>query len=176
MEVFMGLIAAFGFNFPPRGWMSCSGQLVSISQNSAMFALLGTMYGGDGQTTFGLPDLRGRTLVGMGSGPGLAPVQQGEKSGSQQVTILSVNMPQHNHTLGAATLLVANTPADGGVPTGFLANTGSTKIYNEASNGSVRAIGGSTDIAGGGQAMNIMNPYLGINYSIAMEGIFPSRN
>ncbi len=176
MDVLMGLIAAFGFNFTPRGWASCSGQLVSISQNSAMFALLGTMYGGDGQTTFGLPDLRGRTLVGMGSGPGLAPVQQGQIAGSQSITILATNMPQHNHTLGAATILVANTPADGGVPAGFLANTGATKIYGEASNGSTKAIGGTTDIAGGSQPISIMNPYLGINYCIAMEGIFPSRN
>jgi microcystin-dependent protein len=176
METFMGLIAAFGFNYPPRGWMTCSGQLVSISQNSAMFALLGTMYGGDGQNTFGLPDLRGRTLVGMGNGPGLSPIQQGEMAGSQSVTILATNMPQHNHTLGAATLLVANTPADGGVPSGFLANTGSTKIYGEASNASTRAIGGTTDMAGGNQPIGIMNPYLGINYCIAMEGIFPSRN
>jgi microcystin-dependent protein len=176
MDVLMGLIAAFGFNFTPRGWASCSGQLVSISQNSAMFALLGTTYGGDGQNTFGLPDLRGRTLVGMGNGPGLSSVVQGEMAGVQQVTILATNMPIHNHTLGGATLLIANAPADTNNPAGFLANSGTAQIYSESSNAFTKAIGGTTDNAGGSQAINIMNPYLGINYCIAMEGIFPSRN
>jgi microcystin-dependent protein len=176
MDVFLGMIAAFGFNFNPRGWAFCNGQTMSIAQNTALFSLLGTTYGGNGQTTFGIPDLRGRTLIGMGNGPGLSPVVQGEMAGSQSITILATNMPQHNHTLGAATILVANTPADGGVPAGFLANTGATKIYGEASNGSTKAIGGTTDIAGGSQPISIMNPYLGINYCIAMEGIFPSRN
>jgi microcystin-dependent protein len=176
MDVFLGMIAAFGFNYNPRGWVFCNGQTMSIAQNTALFSLLGTMYGGNGTTTFGIPDLRGRTLIGIGNGPGLSPVTQGEMAGSPSVTILATNMPQHNHTLGAATLLVANTPADGGVPSGFLANTGTTKIYGEASNASTKAIGGTTDMAGGSQALGIRNPYLGINYCIATQGIFPSRN
>lgn len=176
MDVFLGMIAAFGFSFNPRGWAFCSGQTLGIAQNTALFSLLGTTYGGNGQTTFGIPDLRGRTLIGMGNGPGLSPVTQGEMSGNQQITIGATNMPQHNHTLNAATMLVANTPADGGIPSGFLANTGSTKIYNEASNGSVRAIGGTTDLAGTSLPLGIRNPYLGINYCIATQGIFPSRN
>jgi microcystin-dependent protein len=177
MEPFMGLIAAFGFNFTPRGWASCSGQLSSIAQNSAMFALLGTMYGGDGIQTFGIPDLRGRTLVGMGTGPGLSPVVQGQMAGSQQVTITSSNMPQHNHTLGAARLSIANSIPDSSLSSGFLANTPSTqKIYAEGSNATSSVISGTTDMAGSSFPLGIMNPFLGINYCIAMEGIFPSRN
>jgi microcystin-dependent protein len=176
MDVFMGYIAAFGFNYAPKGWVFCDGRLMAIAQNSALFSLLGTTYGGDGRTTFGIPDLRCRTLVGMGNGPGLTGVVQGEKAGSQQVTILQSNMPQHNHTLNAVKLNVFNGTGIEASPVGnFPSNI--TGGYSDSSNGvSGNAISGTTDIVGGSQSINIMNPYLGINYSIATVGIFPSRN
>src|SRR5688572_6320685 len=96
-EPFLGEIRMVGFNFAPQGWAFCQGQLMSIAQNSALFSLLGTTFGGDGQTTFALPDYRGRSSVGMGSGPGLTNIVQGEKSGTENVTILSTQMPVHTH-------------------------------------------------------------------------------
>src|SRR5690606_5156315 len=97
-EPFLGEIRMVGFNFAPRGWAFCQGQLLSIAQNSALFSLLGTMYGGNGTTTFALPDLRGRSPVGMGNGPGLTPITQGELAGTENVTLLSTQMPMHTHT------------------------------------------------------------------------------
>lgn len=128
MEAFMGTIMPVGFNFAPRGWALCNGQLMSIAQNSAMFALLGTTYGGDGQTTFGLPDLRGRVPVGsQGNGPGLTPIAQGEMAGSNSVTVIgngavsvaltAANLPSHTHAatgLSATTTMQASGAATGG--------------------------------------------------------------
>ncbi len=178
MEPFIGLIAAFGFNYNPRGWVFCNGQLLSIAQYSALFSLIGTTYGGDGISTFGVPDLRGRTLVGMGQGPGLPAIQQGEMAGSQSVTITTDTMPAHIHTLSNATLAVSNSNADGiSAVGGFLANTASTtKIYAESHNAVSHAITGTTDMSGYGLPIQIQNPFLGINYCIATEGIYPSRN
>jgi len=96
-DPFLGEIRMVGFNFAPRGWAMCQGQLLSIAQNNALFALLGTLYGGDGQTTFGLPDYRGRSPVGMGQGPGLSAVVQGEMAGTENVTLTLNQMPMHNH-------------------------------------------------------------------------------
>ncbi|MCB0630228.1 MAG: phage tail protein, partial [Lewinella sp.] len=103
MEPFLGQIQPFGFNFPPRGWAFCDGQLLAISSNTALFSLLGTMYGGDGRTTFALPDLRGRSIVHIGTGPGLSHITQGEKGGRENVTLTTANMPSHNHAVRATT-------------------------------------------------------------------------
>src|SRR5688500_1418895 len=94
---FLGQIQPFGFGFAPRGWQLCQGQVLAISTNTALFSLLGTMYGGNGQTTFALPDLRGRSLVGMGQGPGLSNIVQGEVAGNETITLLTTQMPAHNH-------------------------------------------------------------------------------
>src|SRR3546814_1398233 len=102
MEPFLGQIMMVGFNFAPRGWALCQGQLLPISQNQALFSLLGTTYGGDGRTTFALPDLRGRCAIGMGQGPGLANYTQGEMAGQENVTLISTQMPQHTHSLAAS--------------------------------------------------------------------------
>ena len=96
-EPFLGEIRMVGFNFAPQGWAFCQGQIMSIAQNTALFSLLGTMYGGNGQTTFGLPDLQGRSPVGIGQGPGLSPIVQGEMAGTENVTLLASNMPMHTH-------------------------------------------------------------------------------
>ncbi|MFZ6735789.1 phage tail protein [Undibacterium sp. Ji42W] len=225
MDAFMGTVLAVGFNYPPRGWLFCNGQTVAISQNSAMFALLGTMYGGDGQATFGIPDLRGRVVVGsQGAGPGIANVSQGEKAGTNNVTAISTgtgsvtltvaNLPAHTHTATVdVTGLTANTTVNVGTATnGGLAvvanNGGLTNTAGGASGAAIFlpastaptapiALGGvTTAIVGTAAVTNantgsgtptafpvtvtstntVMQPYLGLNYIIAMEGIFPSRN
>jgi microcystin-dependent protein len=203
-EPFIGEIRMVGFNFAPRGWAQCAGQLMSIAQNSALFSLLGTMYGGNGQTTFGLPDLRGRGPVGIGQGPGLANITQGELSGVESVTLLNAQMPAHSHSVPASMAPVAvsgsvavpastesaSVPspvnavpaagASGGRPFGLYNSSpsGSDTMapFNVTLNGSASAPAGQTAMAGGGQPVGIRNPSIGINFVIALEGIFPSRN
>lgn len=197
MEPFLGMIQAFGYNFSPRGWAFCQGQLLSIAQNSALYALLGTTFGGDGQTTFGLPDLRGRVIVGAGQGPGLTPIAYGEVGGVESVTILSSNMPTHNHQIingngQAGTVAVSttvqtvnnsNSTSESDNGNNALGTGGSMQaIYRESPSGGdflggvTSSITGTTSAVGANTPINIRNPYLGVYYSIALEGIFPSRN
>jgi microcystin-dependent protein len=191
-EPFLGQIQTFGFNFPPRGWTFCDGQIMSIAQNTALFSLLGTTYGGNGQTTFALPDLRGRSVVHPGSGPGLTPVVWGQVGGVENTTLTINNMPMHNHILVdgqahvATTILATNNnngsnTTDGG-SNGFGDSGNMPEIYRESPTGTnvvggvKSVISGATSIAGGSAPFSIRNPYLGIYTSIALEGIFPSRN
>ena len=228
MDAFMGTVLAVGFNYPPRGWLFCNGQTVPVQQNSAMFALLGTMYGGDGQNTFGIPDLRGRVVVGsQQQGPGLANVVQGEKAGSNNATVISngtatislttANLPSHTHTatmslsgLSATTNISVGTATTGGsaiaAAGSTLTSTPSTPpsslsaaIYLPSGTAQTNPVllgGVNTTVTGSGSVTNSntgggapltvpvvssatisnMQPYLGLNYIIAMEGIFPSRN
>lgn len=177
---FIGEIKILGFNFAPRSYQTCSGQILSIATNTALFSLLGTTYGGNGQTTFALPDLQGR--IPIGQGPGLPNYSMGEVSGTPNVTILTSNMPAHVHTLNAVSVKIkaSSVNADEGSPDGnFLANP-TSPIYsgNGATPGTYTGgveISGSTDASGSGSPLSIMNPYLVINYSIALEEIFPSR-
>lgn len=205
---FLGQIQAFGFNFAPRGWSFCQGQLMSISQNTALFSLLGTAYGGNGVQTFGLPDLRGRTLIGQGNGPGLSPYVLGQIGGAENVNILISNMPAHTHVAtftpsggggitasfnastqnatqstpgasGATTLAVPGT-SDGRsfTPTlGYVADAAPSVALTGLT---VTGSGGGGTVAnqptGGNQPISVLSPYLAINYSIALQGIFPSRN
>ncbi|MBS1904116.1 MAG: phage tail protein [Bacteroidetes bacterium] len=173
-EPFIGQIIQTGFNFAPYGYATCDGQLMSIAQNTALFSLLGTQFGGDGRVTFGLPDLRGRAPIHQGQGPGLTPRDMGEMSGSEDVTLINSEMPMHNH-------LVSTTNVAGalGTPNGnFIAassDSGSVVYFRPTSDGStlnVQTIG----LAGGNQPHDDMEPYLVISFSIALEGIFPSRN
>ena len=197
-DPFIGEIKLVGFNFAPRNYAFCSGQSLSINQNTALFALLGTTYGGNGTTTFNLPDLRGRVAVGMGSGPGLQNVAQGEVFGSPTTTILSSNLPAHAHgipALQATGAACINGPANTNNPTG--AYPASVEIaVNDPNGGGVTATGmayatGSPtgNLAGGvtipasstlptGSSIPIDNqpPSLGLNYIIALQGMFPSRN
>jgi microcystin-dependent protein len=252
MDPIIGQLMLFAGNFAPRGWAFCNGQLISIAQNSALFSLLGTMYGGDGQNTFALPDLRGRTPVGMGQGPGLSNIVQGEKAGSPTVTLLQTQMPAHNHAVpmtGAEVninttvtgTIKAGATASGNFPATKAATTGevdipvnkmggplvngsnpsegvlvtlpaTTKIYTTAAANATYSgkavpvtkgeasipqtplnlpVSGSVDVpistkapvvgnattavAGSNQPVGIMSPYLGLNYCIALEGIYPSR-
>ena len=181
-EPFIGEVKLLGFYFPPLGYMACQGQLLSISQNTALFALLGTIYGGDGQTSFGLPDLQGRMPIGQGQGPGLPEYVMGEAAGVTSTTLISVNMPQHIHTLSAAKVQVkvASSPASEQDPNGMYVAQTTASIYSDTPTANAfmapALVSGTTDIAGGSQPFSILNPYLCMNYSIAIEGIFPSRN
>jgi microcystin-dependent protein len=172
-EPFIGQIQMFGFNFAPRGWLTCAGQILPISQNTALFSLLGTTFGGDGRTTFGVPDLRSRSAVGggMGTGPGLDDVRWGEKSGGIQHTMTTAQMPSHNHPVAPA----GNSGGgDDSNPNGGYPATAATDLYAESSN--VIMGGFTSGNAGSNQAFNIRNPYLGLYHCIAIFGLFPSRN
>ncbi|MDN3547278.1 phage tail protein [Mucilaginibacter aquaedulcis] len=176
----LGSITLFAGNFAPRGWALCNGQILSIAQNSALFSLLGTTYGGNGTSTFALPDLRGRAPIHWGQGPGLTNRVIGEASGTENVTLLSTQMPQHSHAVAASsntatqtspsgTLLAVSTDmAAGGAPSNF--------IEAIPANANVTMAPGMIVQAGGSQPHNNMQPYLAVTYIIALEGVFPSRN
>lgn len=176
---FIGTIQAFGFNFNPRGWARCEGQLLPIAQNTALFALLGTIYGGDGRTTFALPDLRGRVPMGMGNGPGLTPRSIGQKSGAENVTLSTANLPAHTHA-AAATMAAAGGQGDQQGPGGNVLayDRRETQYSSAAPDVSMNAASVSVSVgsAGNSQSFNIMQPYLVVNYCIALQGLFPSRN
>lgn len=163
-EPFIGEIRLLGCNFAPRGWAFCNGQLLSIAQNSALFSLLGTTYGGDGIQTFGLPDLRGRVPAGFGQGPGLSNHAQGEKYGAEQVTLSTNQLPPHNHASEAA--LPESSPATES-PDGLVA-------YNQAPGSAKVSFPGAN--AGGGQPVPVAQPTVAMNFVIALQGIYPSRS
>ena len=183
-EPFLGQITMFAGNFAPRSWAYCSGQLLPISQNSALFSILGTTYGGDGRTTFALPDLRGRVAVGSegnSAGPGLTTRRLGEKGGSETHTLTESQIPPHDHTATSQ----ANAVVPGGNSNDAANNywaddagVSSGTYHTGPANATMNADAVQTTVnnAGGGQAHNNMQPYLAINFIIAIQGIFPSRN
>ena len=173
MDPFLAQIVMFGGNFAPRGWAFCDGQLLPISSNSALFSLLGTIYGGDGRTTFALPDLRGRAPIHMGTGAGLTTRQLGVRGGSETNVLNTSQLPAHSHTAQI------NASTDGGEdtnPTGNFLGESTDDLYTSAGgaamgNGSVTV--GNT---GNNQPVNNMSPFIAMNYIIALQGIFPSRS
>ena len=167
-EPFIGELRAFGFNFAPNGWAQCSGQLLPIAQNTALFSLLGTMYGGNGQTTFGLPDLRGRSAISAGQGPGLSMYTQGEVAGVEQVTLTASQVAPHTHTAMGGTTATGKNPA-GNVP-GYT-EAGSSYSPTPA----IPMNAGMISPNAGGQPHENRPPYLVINWCIALEGIYPTR-
>lgn len=196
MEPYLASLLLFGGNFAIRGFQLCYGQIISIAQNTALFSLLGTTYGGNGQTTFALPDLRGRAPIGTGNAPGLGNYDLGQIAGTTSTTLTINNMPAHTHVADISTLAVApqastaagttNTPGPGLVPAvapsigsgpgaaqvkNFAAKDGTTTLFPSAVSGNV--VIGPT---GGTQPFSIQNPYLAMSWLIATEGIFPSRN
>lgn len=206
MEGMIGEIRLFAGNFSPKNWTYCAGQLMAIAQNTALFSILGVTYGGDGKTTFGIPDLRGRIAMGQGTGPGLSPCALGEKDGSTTAQMTTLNMPMHTHfVLGGGTVhisgginAVVNVNTDAAQSnltspdSNFIGydNTGNA-LYNSAATAnslnanaiSVQATGleatmpaMQTTISGLGQAFPIQQPYLGMSYIICVAGIYPSRN
>jgi microcystin-dependent protein len=172
-QPYLGEIKMFGGNFAPRGYALCQGQLLSIAQNSALFAILGTTYGGDGVQTFGLPDLRGRVPVHPGQGPGLPPLTLGEKGGVESVTLSVAQLPAHGHGLMASADLVSTTAPGGNVM--GAKGRGGANLFAPASSLTPLAVGTGGN-AGGGQAHTNMQPSLVLNFIIALEGVFPSRN
>ena len=163
-QPYIGEIRMFAGNFPPAGWAFCDGQLLSISENDALFALIGTTYGGDGQSTFGLPDLRGRVPVHVGNGYVLA-----ETGGAESVTLTTAQIPGHTHSQSASASPASTT----GSPTGLTADAGTTLIYG-ADTPSVALNAAAVSTAGGGQPHDNMAPFLTVSYIISLFGIFPS--
>lgn len=171
-EPFLAEIRMMGFNFAPRGWGMCDGQILPINQNQSLYSLLGTTYGGDGRTSFGLPDLRSRTPIHRGapsSGGGFAPVL-GTKTGEETHTLSGAEMPQHTHTLSGST---GSTGQDS--PTGHLFASGPLH-YHARSGGAAVPMSSAVGNTGGGQAHDNMQPYTTLNFCIALRGLFPSRN
>ena len=174
IDPYLGSIYLFAGNFAPRGYLLCQGQLLSIAQNTALFSLLGTTYGGDGQTTFGLPDLRGRAAVGQGTGSQGAPAYQlGEVTGSSSVTLLSTNLPQHTHPVMAA--LSANSSTAASSVPGSDTRT-PAPMYNSTSESGITMSPQMLKPAGGNQPLSTQNPVLAINFIIVTEGVYPARN
>ncbi|AXV07541.1 Microcystin dependent protein [Euzebya pacifica] len=169
-EPFIAEVRAWAPNFAPRAWAFCEGQLLPISQNTALFSLLGTTYGGDGRTTFGLPDCRGRAVIGPGNGPGLSPRPLGQKGGAERVTLTAPTMPSHSH--GSA---VSNRTARDDDPTGELPASGRGVQQYAPAGGSTTPMDSSTN-TGGGQSHENMQPFLAVRWIIALQGVFPSRN
>lgn len=169
----LGSIIMFAGNFAPRGWALCNGQLLAINQNQALFAILGTTYGGNGTTTFALPDLRGRVPIHEGQGPGLSPYVLGQAAGSEVTTLLTSNMPAHSHLVNCNGSGGAQPSPAAGVPA--VESTGTSLNYSAAGDGSTMAPAMIAP-AGGNQPFSIVQPYLSVNFIIALQGVFPSRN
>jgi len=171
-DQFLGEIRMVGFNYAPEGWALCNGQLLKIAENTALFSLLGTTYGGDGNNTFALPDLRGRVAIHQGSGSGLTPHLMGDKGGFESVTLAANEMPAHNHKLKATTDTAgANSPGGNALAT----LPRGTSIYGGPQN-LVDMASQAVDNAGGGQAHHNMQPFLVVNFIIALTGLYPSRS
>lgn len=164
-EPFLGEISLFAGNFAPRGYALCQGQLLPIAQNTALFSILGTTYGGNGQTTFALPDLRGRAPIGQGQGPGLSSITLGQVGGEENHPLTVNELAPHSHPIGATNGAAASSRPAGRVDAGGGAYADTADAQKQVD-----------PPVGGGQPHNNMPPYLGLNYCIALEGIFPSRN
>ncbi|EDP95989.1 tail fiber protein [Kordia algicida OT-1] len=192
MNPFLAQIVMFAGNFAPRGWALCEGQLLPINQNQALFSLLGTTYGGDGRTTFALPDLRGRSPIQQGRGPGLSDIKLGQRGGQETKTLTLMELPNHFHTVsftGSSVNAAVSLPAfnDEGTTDeaeGNILASGIENLYAAPSSAdaslapSSSALSGSVNslATGNGQSFSIRNPFLGINYIIALQGTFPSRS
>ena len=200
-DPFIGEIRTVGFNFAPYGWAQCAGQVMAISQNQALFTLLGTSFGGNGATNFALPDLQGRSAVGTGSGVNLAPINLGQKDGTENVTLTVNSLPEHNHTLanltGTTTTAVAipvattgtgvTTPANNtilgpataaGRPVDIYSTVASTTTlssFNATGTAAITSSGSSIGFTGHGQPIAIRNPYVGLTMIIALQGVYPSH-
>lgn len=164
-EPFLAEIRMVGFNFAPRGWAFCDGQILPINQNQSLYSLLGTTYGGDGRTSFALPELRGRTPIHVGNSH-----QLGQKSGEETQTLSLNEMPAHGHTA-----IASNSDAVGDMPTNNILARPGAGVYAAFNSGKNMA-GQMIGTSGGGQAHNNMQPYLAVNFCIALQGLFPSRN
>jgi microcystin-dependent protein len=169
-DPFVAEIRIFPFNFPPKGWAFCDGQILSISQNTALFSLLGTTYGGNGKTTFALPNLQGSVPINQGQGPGLSLYDLGQVGGSDTVTLLLSETPQHSHNITAQTI----DQGDNRIPTPQL-NLGNTQMYSNA-NPTATMDPQALSLYGNSQPHNNLMPYLTLNFNIALQGVYPPRS
>jgi microcystin-dependent protein len=168
-EPYLGEMAYFAGNFAPRGWAKCDGQILPINSNESLFSLLGTTYGGDGRTTFALPDMRGRALIHAGRGAGLTDRRHGQKLGSETVTMSLSNMPSHNHTLKGTSSNADNDIAEG-------KSLAAAKIYKTGATADQTLHSATISNTGNGQSINTVQPTLALTCIIAIQGLFPSRN
>jgi len=173
-DPFVAEIRIFPFNFAPKGWAWCDGQLLPLSQNTALFSLLGTTYGGDGKSTFALPNLQGAAPMHPGQGPGLSLHDLGERGGSETVTLLESEIPSHTHQLGAQTTPLGGVAAPG--PTTTLNRPASGSLFGTTSPQPVFMADEAIAPAGGDQPHNNMQPYLTLYFNIALQGVFPPRS
>ena len=174
-EPYIGQIIMFAGDFAPKGWQFCQGQLLSIAQNSALFSILGTTYGGDGRTTFALPDLRGRVPIQPGQGPGLSAYGLGQAAGQENVTLLIPNIPAHNHTLTAHNGQGDSASPEGALPAMVVDPNTQQALTAFSTTPNTTMASASVSLAGGSQPHTNVQPYLCINFIIAIEGIYPSR-
>jgi microcystin-dependent protein len=171
MDPFVAEIRMFPFNFAPKGWAWCDGQLLPLSQNTALFSLLGTTYGGNGKSNFALPDLQGRAPMHPGQGPGLSLHDLGETGGSETVSLLESEIPSHSHSMKTA-----NDPGDSNRPANnALTRSSEGSVYNSSNAGLVAMSPNTLPPAGGDQPHNNMMPYLTVYFCIALQGVFPPR-
>ena len=175
VDPYLGEVTMFAGNFAPRGWAFCDGQLLPISQYSALFSILGTIYGGDGRTTFALPDLRGRFPIGPGNGPGLSSYREGEKGGAETHTLTIAEMPNHGHS---PRIHAETANGDKASPVGRMLAGTAAMIYadpNPNDNLEMASESITESNVGGGQSVYQINPFLSIHFIIALQGTFPSR-
>jgi microcystin-dependent protein len=168
-ETFVAQIVMFAGNFAPRGWAFCDGQLLNIDSNQSLFSVIGTTYGGDGRTTFQLPDLRGRFSMHKGNGPGLSPSKLGKRGGSERVTLTIGHLPPHGHQIKPPCNSEGGTDDD---PQNSVNSISNPAEYSDKAEDTMKAF--DSENTGGGQAVNIVNPFLCVNYIIATEGGYPS--
>jgi microcystin-dependent protein len=171
-QPYIAEIKMFSFDFPPRGWAQCNGQLLPIAQNQALFSLLGTTYGGNGQTTFALPDLRGRTPLHWGNGPGLPSVSLGQVGGEENHTLSISETPAHIHSINGS----SNAPSATSPTGAYLSTFATDNVYTPGASGNGAMNPSAVANAGASQPHNNLQPYSVVNFCIALQGIFPSRN
>lgn len=174
-DPFVAEIRIFGFNFAPTGWAQCNGQILPISQNTALFSLLGTVYGGNGQSTFALPNMQGNAPMHPGQGPGLSLHDLGETGGSETVTLQQTEIPAHNHNIATHNLDAGGLQNPG--PTVILAKSAQGNAYQTTTNASLTQLAfQALTPTGGGLPHNNLQPYLVLNFCIALQGVFPPRS
>ena len=173
---YLGEVRIFGFNFAPLGWATCDGQILSISQNTALFSLLGTNYGGNGTTTFALPNFQGDTGVQQGQGAGLSQYFVGQQSGTTTVTLNQTNLPQHNHVINTRGAGNSTQNSHGPTSTAFLGDSDPDQLYNRTATPTLSMAPQAIGPSGQGQAHDNMQPYEVLIYCIALRGVFPPRS
>lgn len=179
---YMGEIRMFGCNFAPQGWAFCHGQLLSIAQNTALFSLLGTTFGGNGTTTFALPNLQGRLPMHFGNGPGLTPRALGEVGGLETTTLIGTNLPPHTHSISATGSMACSSGAGnsdnptGNIPTGSSTDENYTAPASATGTMAPLTVTGTSGSTGNGSAFSNMPPFLAVNFCIALQGIYPARS